>query len=128
MNESNPTPTANITDFPKKYLYLTLVLLLLVQLYNLQPLSSFKTGTIEYTLHFYLMGIIFWLFAALLFITARTYYLNTNKYYRIPAAIFLLLGIALLILPFFIYNQVVGLDASIQILDQKADSLRKIGK
>jgi cell division protein FtsW (lipid II flippase) len=128
MNQTHPTPSGNLSGFPKKYLYLTLVLLLLVQLYNLQPLSSFKTGTIEYTLHFYLMGVIFWLFAALLLITARTYYLNTNKYYRIPAAIFLMLGIALLILPFFIYHQVVGLDASIHILDQKADSLRKIGK
>ncbi|MEN9701658.1 MAG: hypothetical protein RIR55_984 [Bacteroidota bacterium] len=128
MKETNPNTTEKLSNFPKKYLYLTLVLLLLVQLYNLQPLSSFKTGTIEYTLHFYLMGIIFWLFAALLFITARAYYLNINKYYRIPAAIFLMLGIALLILPFFIYHQVVGLDASIQILDQKADSLRKIGR
>jgi hypothetical protein len=128
MKETNPTPIANVSSFPKKYLYLTLIVLLLVQLYNLQPLSSFKAGTIEYTIHFYLMGIIFWIFGALLLITARTYFLNTNNYYRIPAVIFLLLGIALLLLPFFIYHQVVGLDASIQILDQKADSLRKIGK
>lgn len=128
MKETNPTPIANVSSFPKKYLYLTLIVLLLVQLYNLQPLSSFKAGTNEYTIHFYLMGIIFWIFGALLLITARTYFLNTNNYYRIPAVIFLLLGIALLLLPFFIYHQVVGLDASIQILDQKADSLRKIGK
>jgi fatty acid desaturase len=128
MNENNPTPTAKSSAFPKKYLYLTLILLLLVQLYNLQPLSAFKTGTVEYTLHFFLMGIIFWIFAVILLTTARTYFLNTNKYYWIPAAIFLLLGIALLILPFFIYHEVVRLDASIQILDQKADSLRKMGK
>ena len=128
MNVTNPTPTMNVSPFPKKYVYLTLIVLLLVQLYNLQPLSTFKTGTVEYTLHFFLMGFIFWRFAAILLITARTYFLKTNKYYWYPAALFLLLGIVFLILPFFIYHEVLGLDASIQILDQKADSLRKVSK
>lgn len=128
MNETNPTPTVHVSAFPKNYVYLTLIVLLLVQLYHLQPLSTFKTGTVEYTLHFFLMGLIFWIFAAILFISARTYFLNTNKYYWYPAALFLLLGIVFLILPFFIYHEVLGLDASIQILDQKADSLRKMNK
>jgi hypothetical protein len=128
MNENNLTPTDKNSAFPKKYVYLTLILLLLVQLYNLQPLSAFKTGTVEYTLHIFLMGTIFWIFAAILLTTARTYFLNSNKYYWVPAVIFLLLGIGLLILPFFIYHEVVRLDVTIQILDQKADSLRKMGK
>ncbi len=113
---------------PKKYLYLFIIVLLLVQLYNIQPLSSFKIASIEYKIHFILMGTIFWIFSAMFFYTARMYFLNLNKLYWVAAAIFCLLGICMLVLPFYIYQGMTHLDNAIQILDFKADSLRKAGK
>jgi ABC-type antimicrobial peptide transport system permease subunit len=85
-------------------------------------------ATVEYKVHFILMGIIYWIFSAILFYSASMYFKHTYKLYWIAAAIFCLIGICMLLLPFYIYLNVSRLDNSIQLLDFKADSLRKIGQ
>lgn len=120
----------NLTSFTltKKYLYAFVLLFLIIQLLNLWPLSSLKVNSIEYRLYFILLGIIYWTFATILLYSARTYYLKTKKLYWVVATLFCIIAIGMLSYPFYIYLNVVKLDTSIQTLDQKADSLRKISK
>jgi hypothetical protein len=119
---------STISAGQKRLMYFILMLLLLVQINNLQPLSSLKSNSIAYYIHFLITGIIFWIFAAMMFYTANTFVFKSKKLYWVAAILFCLIGISFLIAPFYIYQSIRSLDHSISLLNIKADSLRKIGK
>ncbi len=119
---------SNSFTFPKKYLYIFFVLFLIIQFLNLWPLSTLKVNSIEYYLYFLLIGIIYWMFATILIYSARINFLKTNKLYWAVATLFCIIAIGMLSYPIYVYLHVVKLDTSIQLLDLKADSLRKISK
>jgi hypothetical protein len=126
INYMNPNPVSSIIQ--KKYIYIFLILLLLVQLNNFQPLASLKVNSVAYQIHFAVTGLLYWIFAALLFYTAWTFSTKSLAINWVVAGLFCVFALLMMGLPFFIFHEMAQLDQSIGLLNAKADSLRKLGK
>ena len=111
----------------RKFYYL-LVPFSVLQIFNYRAINNLKTSSIEFKLHFGLVGLTFWALSILFFWVANDIYKKYGKRYYILAFLSIVIGIVFMSFPIYAYREIVKSDKIINALQQQADSLRKIGK
>jgi hypothetical protein len=119
----------NLPGFSKhKMFYLMLLAFIGLLLLNIRPVGQLNSNSLEYKFHFIIIELYYLCFAALFYKLGIKLLNRSNVFYKICAVILFLLGLVFVVFPPAVYHKIVKIDSKIIMLQQKTDSLRKIGK
>ena len=110
------------------YVYLAIITLNIIRVFNQTTLSHYPHGSIEYKIHFFSIWLGLWLLSGISLFFAVYIYKNKSKPFWIVSIITILIALYYLILPVYVYREINKGDKELDILHQKIDSLRKISK
>ena len=110
-----------------RYLFIMLFALFAFKIINITPLNKIPHETLEYKIHFILIGMLYWLFVIIIFLIGRQLFQKNNVFVKTISIALFIIGLLIIIYPVKMYYEIDSLEKEANYYKNQADRLRKMG-